>query len=279
MNDNRYAIIDVSNLAYARWHTIPPRFWRDDPGTLFTALHQSCNKLQDDLCVDTLVFCFDGGYDYRKKLDPEYKRPRKEAQVQAPEDEQELRRILFDQITAFREIHLPTIGARNVFYAKGFEADDLIASCVKNLPNARKVYVVSNDEDLYQLIEGNRVVVYRPTSKTVVNEEDFRRSHNEMPPCLYASLKAWTGCKSDNITGLDKIGPVKASQFLMGKGDEKFRKRFYDNVEVFNKNILLTKLPAPETPKCVPIPQGEELNWQLMQRVFDSATRPKGIKK
>ena len=280
-DDARYAIIDVSNLAYARWHTIPPQFWRDDPGTLFKALHQSCNKLQDDLCVDTLIFCFDGGYDFRKKIDPAYKQPRKEARLQAPEDEKELRQILFDQIAAFREIHLPTIGAKNIFWAKGFEADDLIASCVLNLPKARKVYIVSNDEDLYQMIEGSRVVVYRPTSKTIVNEEDFRRKHSEMPPCLYASAKAWAGCSSDNVVGLTGIGMAKAAKFLMGKGNPEFRKRFTDSVEVYNKNIQLTKLPAPQTPACRPVPQDVPLDWSVMGRVFDSIPQrtPKGIKK
>lgn len=280
-DDHRYAILDVSNLAYARWHTIPPRFWRDDPGTLFSALHQSCNKLQDDLCVDTLIFCFDGGYEYRKRIDPSYKQPRKEARLQAPEDEQELRQILFDQIASFREVHLPMIGARNIFWHKGFEADDLIASCVNNLPNAKKVYIVSNDEDLYQMIEASRVVVYRPTSKTIVNEEDFRRQFSEMPPCLYASAKAWAGCASDNVVGLKGIGMMKAAKFLMGKGNPAFREQFTSQIETYNKNIQLTKLPAPDTPKCCPVHQDVPLDWSIMQRVFDSVAQrtPKGIKK
>ena len=277
-DDHRYAILDVSNLAYARWHTIPANFWLNDPGTLFLALHQTCAKLQDDLAVDTLVFCFDGGYDYRKQLSPEYKQPRKDARQAESDETKELRNILFDQIRAFRENHLPIIGCKNIFYAKGFEADDLIASCVQNMPHARKVYIVSSDEDLYQLIEGNRVVLYKPTKKVVVNEDDFRQQHTEMPPSLYASAKAWAGCDSDNIIGLKGIGIKKASQFVMGKGKEPFRKQFTDNVELFNKNIQLTKLPAPGTPKCVPVHQDAPLEWGIMAEAFRSASKPRGLK-
>lgn len=278
MDDHRYAILDVSNLAYARWHTIPPIFWEKDPGTLFGALHQTCAKLQDDLAVDTLIFCFDGGYEFRKKLDPQYKLPRKEAQKSESDEKQALRQILYDQIRAFRENHLPIIGCRNIFYAQGLEADDLIASCVHNLPKARKVYIVSSDEDLYQLIEGNRVVLYKPIAKTVVNEDDFRQQHTEMPPCLYASAKAWAGCSSDNITGLKGIGIKKAAKFVMGKGEEKFRKQFTDNVEMYNRNIQLTKLPAPGTPECVPVHQDLPLKWEILAEAFKSASRPRGLK-
>jgi DNA polymerase-1 len=276
---SRYAIIDVSGLAYARWHTIPASFWKNDPGTLFGALHQSCSKIADDLCVGNLVFCFDGGYDYRREIWPEYKKPRQKArEIESPETK-ELRKILFEQMDAFREYHLPMVGCRNVFYAKGFEADDLIAACVKGLPNASKIYVVSNDEDLFQLIEGNRVVVYRPPTKTVVNETDFRATHHDMPPCLYASAKAWAGCGSDNIIGLSGIGMKRASQFIMGKGSESFRKTFYDSVEVFNKNIKLTKLPAPGTPECQVVEQVEPIRWNVMAEIFQTNRAPKGIRK
>lgn len=281
IDDHRYAILDVSNLAYARWHTIPPNFWREDPGTLFQALRKSCEKLQDDLAVDTLIFCFDGGYAFRKSLSPEYKKPRKDAREAEDEGQKELRQILFDQIAAFREIQLPLIGCRNVFHAPGYEADDLIAACVKRLSNARKVYIVSSDDDLYQLIEGNRVVVFRPVTKVVVNEDDFRSKHSEMPPCLYASAKAWAGCDSDNVIGLKGIGMKKAAQFVMGKGKESFRKQFFDNVELFNKNIQLTKLPAPGTPECVPVHQDVPLRWDILDEAYRSAEarKPKGLRK
>lgn len=279
IDDHRYAILDVSNLAYARWHTIPAAIWESDPGTLFLALHTTCLKLQEDLAIDTLIFCFDGGSAYRRQLSPEYKRPRREQREAESDQDKESRQLFFDQLQAFRENHLPVIGAKNVFFAPGFEADDLIAECVHNMPKARKVYIVSSDEDLYQLIEGNRIVMYKPSKKVVVNEDDFRQKHDEMPPCLYASVKAWAGCTSDNVIGLPGIGIKKATKFVMGKGPESFRDLFFKNVELFNRNIQLTKLPAPGTPRCVPVHQDTPLQWEILAEAFRSASRPKGIRR
>lgn len=279
-DDHRYAILDVSNLAHRAWHTIPTAYWRDNPGTLFEALHKTCNKIENDLCVDTLAFCFDGGYDYRKNLYPEYKQHRKEQQKQASEEEQQFRQLLFDQLYAFRQVHLPTIGAKNIFYAKGVEADDLIASCVADLRHAKKVYIVSSDDDLLQLLDGSRVVCYRPTKKEVVNEDDFCRTRDGLLPCMYASAKAWAGCDSDNIEGLDGVGEKKAIKFILGKGDQKFRQKFFDNIAVYNRNIQLTKLPAPGTPACVVVPQDKPLDWDCMRQAFESAKRtPSGVRK
>lgn len=280
MSDYRYAVIDVSSLAYRCWFAAAPTLWRDQPFMLFTFLRNSCMRLQDELCVDTLAFCFDGGYDYRKEKWPDYKKPRKERTAGDDHAIRQLREMFFDQIRAFRENHLPMIGVKNVFWQQGFEADDLIAACVRSLSNAKKVYVVSSDEDLYQLIEGNRVVLYKPQSKEVFNEEDFRRTHQDMPPCLYASAKAWAGCNSDNIEGLPGIGMQKAAKFMLGKGTPKSRQFFTDNVSIYLRNIELTKLPAPGTNECKVMPQETPIGWDILETAFKSATQtPRGLKR
>lgn len=275
--DDRYAIIDVSNLAFARWFTIPHRYWIDEPQTLSTAIAKSCEKLQDRLAVGTLVFAFDGGYDYRKGIFPDYKIKRKKDREKKNEDPivKESLEAFYAQLEALRLFHLPDVGAQNILYQKGYEADDVIAAAIMMMPNTRKIYVVSNDEDLYQCIEGNRVVVYRPTTDTIVNENDFKAKHHEVPPALYASIKAWTGCDSDNIPGLTGIGIVKASQFVAGKSKQP--DVFYANIETFNRNIKLTKLPAPGTKGVKIVPQEKPLAWETLHRTLGSI-KPKGIK-
>lgn len=279
-DDHRYAILDVSNLAYRAWNTIPPMYWRDHPGTLFEAMRVQSAKIENDLAVDTLVFCFDGGSDYRKGIYPGYKQKSVEKRSAETEEEKLLRQMLFEQLKAFRQVHLPTIGAKNVFYAQGFEADDLIASCVRSLSSAKKVYIVSSDEDLLQLIEGSRVVCYRPMKREVVNEDDFRRTHDELPPCMMASVKAWAGCTSDSIEGLEGIGEKKAIKFLQGKGKEEFRQKFFSQITVYNRNIQLTRLPAPGTPICNVVPQSTPLDWDSLRQAFESAKKaPAGVRK
>lgn len=276
MDDHRYAILDVCNLAYRCYHAIPTYVWMKDPTALAVSMIQTCKKLEEELAVDTMVFTFDGGSDFRKRLYPEYKAGRKIREEQKTEDEKEAKQQFFQQLDAFRKNHLQMIGSKNVFHAVGYEADDLIASAVRELSKAKKVYIVSSDEDLFQLIEGNRVVLYLPNKKAVYNEDAYRQSHFNAPPCMQASIKAWAGCSSDGIEGLKNVGELKAAKFVMGTGPN--REQFFANIEVYNRNIQLTRLPVPGTPKCVPVPQEEPLKWDGLLAAIQSATRPKGLR-
>lgn len=276
VDNHRYAILDVSNLAYGHFFVIPPAVWIKDPAALVTGMAKTCRKLEEDLAVDTLVFAFDGGSEFRKELYPEYKATRKAARDNEDPLVQEARQAFFDQLRAFRTVHLPDIGAANIFHKVGVEADDIMAACVKSMPDARKVYLVTSDEDLFQCIEGNRVVLYKPVSKKVVNETDFRAAHNDLHPSLYASAKAWAGCSSDNIEGLPGIGIKKAAAFVMGKSKNK--EIFFDNISVFNRNIKLTRLPAPGTPTCVPKHQEVPLDWDGLLARLQSLRPIRGVK-
>jgi len=275
VDEARYALLDMSNLAYAHFHVIPHKIWITQPTTLAQAMAKTCRKLQEDLAVDTLAFCFDGGSTYRKSIYPEYKAPRKAARESDDEETKEARDAFFDQLRSLRAVHLPDIGAKNVLYSSGDEADDIMASCVKSLYNARKVYMVTSDEDLYQCIEGNRVVLYKPVSKKIVNETDFRAAHNDLLPGLYASAKAWCGCTSDNIPGVAGIGIKRAADFVQGKSNKV--EVFHKELALFNRNIKLTRLPSPTTPAFKVERQETPIDWDRLLSTVSSA-RPRGVK-
>lgn len=271
----RYAIIDVMNLAYRYYYVVPNDIWLAKPGTLFMSLMKTCTNIAEDLAVDQLVFCFDDRSAYRKSIYPEYKAGRRKGE----QDESLLH--FFKQVEAFRDIHLPEIGATgSIFYERGFEADDLMASCVRNMDAAKKIYLVTSDEDLYQCIEGTRVVLYKFHKKEIYAESDFRIQHKDMAPCLYSSAKAWAGCTSDNIPGIKGIGMIKACQYIMGKSPPKDVATLTttENLELFNRNVLLTRLPAPGTPRCIPqdIPP---LRWDELADKINAARPPRGIAK
>jgi DNA polymerase-1 len=273
----RYAILDMMNLAYRSWYALNFTYKGAAPRLdfVFSSLIRTCKKLENDLCADTMVFCFDGGYDFRKSVYPEYKQNRKTEELR---EELKLNRQLFhSEIELLRTLHLPAMGAANVFWAKGFEADDLIASCVRNLDVAKKVYIVSTDEDLYQLIEGTRVVVYKPSTQTVFSEEDFRMAFSDLPPCLYASAKAWAGCSSDGIPGLPRVGMKTACKFV--NGHNRGREDWWEHLDIYNRNIQLVKLPAPGTPKCVPVPQENPIAWDELLKNIERSSTPRGMKK
>ncbi|NBW99641.1 hypothetical protein EBR03_08730, partial [bacterium] len=223
---------------------------------------------------DVSVFCFDGGCDYRKSVYPGYKENRKDANEQP--EKKAAREFLYQEVSNLRTVTLPSMGAVNVFWERGFEADDLIASCVKNLDTAKKVYLVSTDEDLYQLIEGNRVVIYKPGKNAVYSEDDYRNEFYDTPPCLYASAKAWAGCSSDGIPGLPKVGMKTACRFV--NGHTKSQETWFDHLDIYNRNIKLVKLPAPGTPKCVPQMQQFPIQWDKTIERIEKVAAPRGVK-
>lgn len=90
-----------------------------------------------------------------------------------------------------------------------YETDDMVASYAALLRKEKISYIVcSSDKDLNQIV-GERIMAGKMTSVSFTSQE--------------AATSLWTqalmGDSTDNIPGLPKIGPVKASEILV-KADE-----------------------------------------------------------
>jgi 5'-3' exonuclease len=106
----------------------------------------------------------------------------------------------------------------------GAEADDIIASvvnyiCVDPLPwikpkeSTTDVFIFSGDKDLYQLLRYDRCYIYNfpgvfYTKNNFIEEYGFE-------PSYFDSYKAMVGDSSDNISGVDGIGPVNAKKHIL----------------------------------------------------------------
>jgi 5'-3' exonuclease len=222
------------------------------------------------------VFCFDSSSSLRSQVYEPYKKARKKQRDEYEDEERKLMRMqMYEQISTLFSM-APAMGIENAFRCDGYEADDLIAAVVKAIPEqVRKVYIVSSDEDLWQLLETTRVVCYRPTTKTYYKEADLFRDYGILP-AQWASAKAWAGCSSDNIEGLPKVGLKTAAKFLSGK--HKNPKTFTDHLEVYNRNILLTRLPYEGTPKLSLIPQDTPIQWNVLADHIGADSIPRGMR-
>ena len=69
-----------------------------------------------------------------------------------PEEKEDLNQG-YRQLNEFRMTVLPALGVKNIYIQTGYESDDLIASIVKN--NSGNFIIVTNDNDLYQLLYRN----------------------------------------------------------------------------------------------------------------------------
>ena len=192
---NNLLIIDANNLSY-RWLQ-RPNF--DSFGDDFVRTIQSLAKSYE---ATRTIVCFDFGKSYyRMDMHDEYKGTRKK-----PQDEEEIKK--YESFFAVFNA-LPEELDEEVLKFRGVEADDILAWITQNISDRYDhTWIVSSDRDLYQLIDNN-VSVFNIFSRKEITlqtlEDDF-----EITPDLYMLSRIIEGDKSDNILGIEGIGPKRA---------------------------------------------------------------------
>jgi len=142
----------------------------------------------------------------RSKLDSSYKSQRVPVQ-----------HVIFRNFRKIMALILADMGTQ-ILSRDGAEADDIIASVVKcvcrdsqeplNKEYTTDVVIFTNDKDLYQLLRFDRCYIYQNpgqfyTRELFIDEYKFY-------PSEFDVYKAMVGDKTDNIPGVNGIGPVKA---------------------------------------------------------------------
>lgn len=188
-------LIDANNVSY-RWIQ---RATYNSYGAEFKRTIQSLAKSYQ--AARTIV-CFDFGKSYyRIELLDDYKGTRKK-----PEDEDEQKR--YDEFFAVLNA-LPDELDEEVLKFRGVEADDLIAWLTQNLgPRYNHTWVVSSDKDLIQLVSDD-VSIFNLFSKKEITKDSLYESL-EVTPEEFMLSRIMEGDKSDNIIGIEGIGPKRA---------------------------------------------------------------------
>ena len=192
---NNLLIIDANNLSY-RWLQRPnyASFGAD-----FIRTIQSLAKSYE--AARTIV-CFDFGKSYyRMNMHKEYKGTRKK-----PQEEEEIKK--YEDFFAVLN-SLPEELDEEVLKFRGVEADDVLAWITQNVSDRYDhTWVVSSDRDLYQLVDENISIFNIFGRKEVTLQtltEDF-----DVTPSEYMLSRIIEGDKSDNILGIEGIGPKRA---------------------------------------------------------------------
>lgn len=257
-----HIVFDVHYLAYRAYHSVPG-LTHEGVGTSvpFGVLRTVMDVWEQFGFESTVSFCFDVGQPKRAADDRRYKQGRK-VDGEALLIKQEINK----QIMRMRTELLPDMFMSNLFWAEGFEADDLIASVVLHTPPDDDVVIVSSDHDLYQLLSP-RVVVYHPTTKKVFDLKAFECEYL-CSPLLWAKVKALAGCLSDNVVGLDGVGEKTAVKFLTKamNTDTATWHRINSSFGLVKNNLKLTTLPYPGTPVLSPVQH--PINRQAVRAVL-----------
>lgn len=209
----RYLLLDGFNLAYRSYYAV--RDLTRSDGFPTGALHgwyRTLTYLQDQRSPCTMVAFFDlGGAVAREALHAEYKANRAEM----PED-------LRQQIPVMKE--LAALAGVPVVEKEGIEADDLMASHALRLAQeGNEAWLVSADKDLAQVLGENvSQLLPAPTANPKIGWRDL--TADGVPdkfgvrPEQIPSYLALIGDTSDNVPGLDGVGPKTAAKWLQSYG-------------------------------------------------------------
>ena len=202
-------IVDGLNLAF-RWKHQKKEFFKVE----YVRTIESLAKSYD--CGEIVVLG-DGGSDYRKTIDSEYKANRKERYAdQTEEEKQEFLNFLGE---FQKTVDLCNDKGYLTMKFKGVEADDIAAVICLNREEIgiEDIWLVSSDKDWDLLVNENISRFSTVTRKeTTMDNWD---EHYDFHPDMYLTFKCLTGDKGDNVPGVNGIGPKRASSLIATHGD------------------------------------------------------------
>ena len=236
----KYGIIDVMALTYSSKYAIPKLYSNDEPTGILYGFTRYLLALQKNFNFDQFIFCFDSRNSKRKELYSGYKSGRSNYDVS---------KMVYGQVDILKNEILPQIGFKNLFETNGLEADDIIGSLCKNKNPDDKYIIISRDQDLYQLLDKN-IFQYDYISKKMITRDSFIEKY-KIKPIQWGMVKAISGCKSDMVPGIERIGEKTACKYL--NDTINFASQAYGKIEM-NQNIIernkpLIILPFEGTPK------------------------------
>lgn len=278
-------LVDISYLSYRSYHSTGRLSYEGEPTGVMFGVLRDVDAMIEMFGATQCVMAFDsGGPGLRGQILPTYKGNRDAGKT---EEEIEAKEQLYIQITKLRTKVFPALGFRNIFKCRGYEADDIIAYCADRIRGDDEAVIITSDEDLFQCLRNN-VRWYSPGSKRLVTSASFAEEWG-IDPCQWPDVKAFAGCSTDNVPGIDGIGEKTAAKWFRGqlKPTSKAYQLISANIQVHLQNIKLVRLPFPgiEVPALVPdeltnerrIRVHQELGIRANRRPRAAQSGPKGF--
>lgn len=130
----------------------------------------------------------------------------------------------------------------SVVKVNGFEADDIAGTVAAKVSKDTEVLILSNDQDLLQLVDQN-IFVLRPARPPFVKEVIFTVKEIQekygFTPKQMIDYKALRGDPSDNIKGVKGIGEVTAKKLIAEFGTIE---NIYKNISQISSKKVQTLL-------------------------------------
>ena len=197
-------LVDGSSYLYRAYHV--PALQRltrknGEPSGAIYGVANMLRKLLKEYQPTQMAVVFDAkGKTFRHEQYPEYKANR-------PPMPDDLRTQIEPLHSLVRLMGLPMI------VEPGVEADDVIGTLASQASEQGiPVLISTGDKDLAQLVN-EHVTLINTMTDTVMDSEGVKKKFG-VPPDRMIDFLTLTGDKSDNIPGVDKVGPKTAEKWL-----------------------------------------------------------------
>ena len=213
-NEDFFIIVDGSSYLYRAFYALP--HLKNTAGLHTGAIVGFANmtqKILNEYEPKYISMIFDArGKNFRHKIYKEYKSNRKSMPQELSEQVEPI--LQFVECLGINIIQQPDV-----------EADDVIASLVDKFSSTVPILISSGDKDLAQLVTKD-VHIINSMNDTVLDPKGVLDKFGVKPVQILDYLTL-VGDTSDNIPGVDKVGPKTAVKLL----------KEYDSVDNIVKNV------------------------------------------
>lgn len=203
-------LIDGHALAFRQYYALERTNMKTKDGTPTWAVYGFFKAIFDllkneNLHPDAIGVAFDvSHHTFRTEQYVEYKANREAM----PDPMRVQMGLIYEGLKAF---NIP------IYTKEGFEADDVIGTISRRACElGHKVYILTGDQDAFQLIRQDGCIKVIIPSKGLLTEYDWNKVHDKLGvfPNQVIDYKALRGDTSDNIPGIKGIGEKTAVKLL-----------------------------------------------------------------
>jgi DNA polymerase-1 len=195
-------LVDGSSYLYRAFHALPPLTnSKGEPTGAVLGVVNMLLKLMRETAPARLAVVFDApGKTFRDELFAEYKSHR-------PPMPDDLRSQVEPLLEVVRALGLPLLRI------SGVEADDVIGTLARRAASSgQNVLISTGDKDMCQLVEPH-ITLVNTMSGSLYDRAGVKAKFDVWPEQIIDYL-ALVGDSSDNIPGIDKVGPKTAAKWL-----------------------------------------------------------------
>jgi DNA polymerase I len=199
-------LVDGSSYVYRAFHALPPlTSSRGEPTGAVLGVLNMLVKFLKDYQPRRIAVVFDApGRTFRDEIFAEYKAHR-------PSMPDDLRAQIEPLLEIIKAQGLPLLRI------PGVEADDVIGTLACRAARAgQSVLISTGDKDMAQLVDGS-VTLINTMNNTVLDREGVKAKFDVFPEQIIDYL-ALIGDSSDNIPGIEKVGPKTGAKLLQQFG-------------------------------------------------------------